>query len=74
MRDKCVAKGLQQINATVRVYDSKAREIKKADDFAYIKESVLVLASEGVGVRTTLEEALSLRNKWSAHEIQSGCR
>jgi hypothetical protein len=52
----------------VRAHEPKAREIKKADDFAYIKESVLLLAAEGVGVldknqRTTLGEALDLRNK-----------
>lgn len=68
VRDKCVAKGLPQVNAAVRVHDAKAREIKKADDFAYIKESTLLLAAEGVGVldknqRTTLEDALDLRNK-----------
>jgi hypothetical protein len=68
VRDKSVGKGLAQINAAVRIHDSKAREIKKADDFAYIKESVLLLAAEGVGVldknqRTTLEDALDLRNK-----------
>jgi hypothetical protein len=68
LRDKCVAKGLPQVNTAVRVHEPKAREIKKADDFAYIKENVLLLAAEGVGVldknqRTTLGEALDLRNK-----------
>lgn len=68
LRDKSVAKGLPQINAAVHIHDPKAREIKKADDFAYIKESVLLLGAEGVGVldknqRTTLEDALDLRNK-----------
>jgi hypothetical protein len=68
LRDKCVAKGLPQINLAIRVHDAKAREVKKADDFAYIKESTLLLAAEGVGVldknqRTTLEDALDLRNK-----------
>jgi hypothetical protein len=68
LREKCISKGLTEINAAVRVYDLKAREIKKADDFAYIKESVLLLAAERVGVldknqRTTLEDSLDLRNK-----------
>lgn len=68
LREKSVAKGLSEINVAVRVHDSKAREIKKADDFAYIKESILLLAAEGVGVldknqRATLEDALTLRNK-----------
>jgi hypothetical protein len=68
LREKCVAKGLPQINTAIRVHDSRAREIKKSDDFAYIKESILLLGAEGVGVldkneRTTLEDALNLRNK-----------
>jgi hypothetical protein len=68
LRSQCVAKGLAQTNAAVRVHEPKAREVKKADDFAYIKESILLLAAEGVGVldknqRTTLGDALDLRNK-----------
>jgi len=68
LRDKCVAKDLPLLNAAVRAHDPKAREIKKANDFAYIKEGTLLLAAEGVGVldknqRTTLEDGLDLRNK-----------
>jgi len=68
LREACVARGLPQTNAAIRVHDSKAREVKKSDDFAYIKDSVLLLAAEGLGIldkseRTTLGEALDLRNK-----------
>ena len=68
LRIKCVVKGLPQINVAVHIHEPKSREIKKADDFAYIKESTLLLVAEGVGVldknqRTTLGEALDLRNK-----------
>jgi hypothetical protein len=68
LRDKCVAKGLAQLNAAIRLHDPRAREIKKPDDFAYIKESALLLAAEGVGIldknqRTTMEDSLNLRNK-----------
>lgn len=68
LREKCIAKGLAGLNDAVRVHDTRAREIKKADDFAYIKEKIMLLAAEGVGVldkneRTTLEDALDLRNK-----------
>lgn len=68
LREKCIAKGLAEANTAVRAHDPKAREIRKSDDFAYIKESVLLLAAEGLGVldkneRTTLGEALDLRNK-----------
>jgi hypothetical protein len=68
LQEKCIAKGLREINAAVQVHDNKARQIKKLDDFAYIKDSVQLLAAEGVGVldkgqRTTLSEALDLRNR-----------
>jgi hypothetical protein len=68
LRERCVAKGLTQVNEAVRHFDAKAHEIRKADDFAYIKESVLLLTAERVGTldknqRTTLEDALNLRNK-----------
>jgi hypothetical protein len=68
LREKCISKGLPELNDAVHVHDTRAREIRKADDFAYIKEKVMLLAAEGVGVldkneRTTLEDALDLRNK-----------
>jgi hypothetical protein len=68
LREKCIAKGLLQVNSAVRAHDPRAREVKKSDDFAYVKENVLLLAAEGLGVldkneRTTLGEALDLRNK-----------
>jgi hypothetical protein len=68
LREKCMAKGTMQVSSAVRVHDVKAREIKKADDFAYIKESVLLLAAERLGIldkneRSTLSDALDLRNK-----------
>jgi hypothetical protein len=68
LRETCVARGLSQVNAAVLVHDPKARNIKKADDFAYIKDNVLLLAAEGLGIldkseRTTLADALDLRNK-----------
>jgi len=68
LRETCVLQGLPQVNAAVRVHDTKARQIKKPDDFAYIKDSVLLLAAEGLGIldkseRTTLGDALDLRNK-----------
>lgn len=68
LQERVLAAGLPQANAAIQTHDTKAREVKKLDDFQYIKESTLLLAAEGVGVldkaeRTTLEENLNLRNK-----------
>jgi hypothetical protein len=68
LQEQVLIKGLPQVNAAVLIHDPKARQIKKLDDFQYIKESILLLVAERVGVldkaeRNTLEENLNLRNK-----------
>jgi hypothetical protein len=68
LQERCIAQGLSEINAAIQVHDSKARQVKKLDDFAYIKDSIQLLAAEGVGLldkgqRSTLGEALDLRNR-----------
>jgi hypothetical protein len=68
LQERLLAIGLPQINSAIQIHDPKARQVKKLDDFQYIKESILLLAAEGVGVldkaeRSTLEENLNLRNK-----------
>ena len=68
LQDKVIARGVTQVNGAIQVHDNKARQVKKVDDFQYIKDKVFLLAAEGVGVldkaeRTTLGEALDLRNK-----------
>lgn len=68
LQERVLSKGISQVNAAIQVHDSKARHIRTLDDFQYIKEKVLLLAAEGVGVldkaeRNTLEENLNLRNK-----------
>ena len=68
LQERVLGKGIPQVNAAIQVHDPKARLIKKLDDFQYVKESILLLAAEAVGVldkaeRNTLEENLSLRNK-----------
>jgi hypothetical protein len=68
LQERVLGKGVAQLNAAIRVHDARAREVKKLDDFQYVKESTLLLAAEGVGVldkaeRNTLEESLDLRNK-----------
>lgn len=68
LQERVLSAGIPQVNAAIKRHDPKAREVKRLDDFQYIKESTLLLAAEGVGVidkaeRNTLEDALNLRNK-----------
>lgn len=68
LQDKVMLKGATNVNAAIQKHDSKARQVTKQDDFQYIKDKIFLLAAEGVGVldkaeRTTLEDALDLRNK-----------
>lgn len=76
LQEKVIAKGIPQVNAAIVVHDLKARQVKKLDDFQYIKDKVFLLAAEGVGVldkaeRTTLGEVLDLRNKCGHPTIES---
>jgi hypothetical protein len=68
LQERVLAAGISPVNAAIKIHDPKAREVKKLDDFQYIKESLLLLTAERVGVldkaqRNTLEENLNLRNK-----------
>lgn len=56
------------LNAVLLKYDSKTRNVGKVDDFAYIKDAILLLALFDLGIvdkgeRDTLQEALNLRNR-----------
>jgi len=58
----------KEINNVAKRFDPKARLIKKVDDFAYFKESTLLLIALDLGIldkneKGILEEALNLRNK-----------
>lgn len=60
--------GASVADAAIKKFDAKARSIKGLDDFAYVKDSTLLLAAQEMGLfdkneRATLEEALGLRNK-----------
>jgi hypothetical protein len=68
LQDKALSVGVSQLNAAILKHDSKARHVGKLDDFEYIKDKVTLLAVEAVGIvdkgeRSTLEEALNLRNR-----------
>ncbi len=56
------------LNAAILRRDPRARNVSSIDDFAYIKDSTVLFASQDVGIhdknqREVLEECLKLRNK-----------
>ena len=58
----------KSVNKALKKYDSNARTVKRTDDLAYVKESTLLLVAQDLGIydkgqRSTLEDALNLRNK-----------
>jgi len=60
--------GSAKVNAAVLTHDPKARNLSSSDDFAYVKDRVALLAVQDLGFldkgqRSTLEEALDLRNR-----------
>jgi hypothetical protein len=65
---RVLTKGAAAVTAAVQKHDPKARTIAKIDDFAYVKESILLLAATDLGLfdkneKDTLTEALNLRNR-----------
>jgi hypothetical protein len=68
LRQRAWAKGAAKVNAAIATHDPKARTLRKADDFADVKDSVFLRALQDLGVidkgeKATLEEALNLRNR-----------
>lgn len=68
IQEAVFACGTKSATAAVQKFDPKARAIKRVDDFAYVKESTLLLAAQEVGLydknqRATLEDALNVRNR-----------
>jgi hypothetical protein len=60
--------GVSPLNAALQKHDPKARQVSKIDDFAYIKDAVLLLAAVDLGVldkaqKTILQSALDVRNQ-----------
>jgi hypothetical protein len=61
-------KGAVAVTGAVQKHDPKAKPIKSVDDFAYVKESVQLLAARDLGLidknqKDALEDALNLRNR-----------
>ena len=68
IQKRVMAKPIADVNAALQKHDTRSKQVKKLDDLEYIKEKVLILATEDLGIfdkseRTTLEQALDLRNK-----------
>lgn len=68
LKKTIIAYDKKEINNAAKRFDPKARSIKKADDFAYFKESTLLLIAVELGIldkneKGILEEALNVRNK-----------
>ena len=62
------AQGAATVNAAIQKHDPRAKPLKKEDDFSAVKDAVFLKALEDLGVvdkgeKTTLEEALNLRNR-----------
>lgn len=68
LREKAFACGATNVTGAVTKFDPKAKPVTKVDDLVLIKESVLLLALQELGVldknqRGVLEDCLDLRNK-----------
>jgi hypothetical protein len=68
LHEYATAEGITKVNAALKKQDPKAREIKTADDFAYVKDRKFLDAAPDIGIldkgeKETLIEALNLRNR-----------
>jgi len=68
LQEQAYATGGTALNAALKKHDQGARNVGKVDDFAYVKDSVALLAFQEIGLldkgeKATLEEALNLRNR-----------
>jgi len=68
IRKALISQNLPKLNMAIQKYDSKAREVKTIDDFAYIKDVTQLLAMKELGLcdkaqKDVLDQCLDLRNK-----------
>jgi hypothetical protein len=68
IQEKLIGSYRTMVNSAIKKHDPYARDIHRLDDFAYIKDSLTLLAAKELGVidknqKDTLEEALGLRNR-----------
>lgn len=68
LHEEALTKHHSNLNAALTKHDPKARPVNKLEDFAYIRDATMLLALQELGIldkgeKTTLEEALNLRNR-----------
>jgi hypothetical protein len=68
LQQEAFGKGTMQLNQAISKHDQRARPVGKPEDFAYIKDSLGLLAFQELGMldkaeKDTLNEALNLRNR-----------
>ncbi len=68
LRNKCYKHGTVSLNNALKTHSLKAKEVKKIEDFAYIKDSLLLIAAQELGEvdkgeKDSLEDCLDTRNK-----------
>jgi hypothetical protein len=68
IQERVLTKGAASASAALQKHDPRCRGVSKIDDFAYVKDSVTLLAAKDLGIfdknqKDTLEEALDLRNR-----------
>jgi len=67
IQERCLKKG-KLLNVALKRVDSRARDVSSVEDFAYIKDSTVLLSAQELKIfdkseKETLEEALKLRNR-----------
>jgi hypothetical protein len=68
LQEECLTRHGATLNAAIAKHDPKARSVNKLEDFAYIRDATALLAFQELGIldkgeKTTLGEALDLRNR-----------
>lgn len=68
IREDVFACGSANVNSSLQKHDSKAKIVTKVDDLVLVKEAMLLLVSQDLGIfdknqKSVLEECLNLRNK-----------
>jgi hypothetical protein len=68
LHEDALTKGVNVVNVAIQKQDPKARDIRRVDDFAYVKDRKFLDASPEIGIldkgeKDTLVEALDLRNR-----------
>lgn len=68
IQSNMMVKGSAAVTGAVQKHDSKARNVRSLDDFAYVKDATILLAAQELGIldksqKDILTDALNLRNR-----------